>query len=228
MAKKVMLKEGFNEEKLIPIYNSLNHQAQVSIRENLNSTDVYSNYFKNDTPVLIYVGRIQKSKKLDLLILALKCLKDQGYICNLAIVGAHVEGYDIRELVLEKNLNQQVWFYGPTYDEKVIANLFYNADVCVSPGPVGLTALHAFTYGCPVISNDDFEAQMPEHEIIQSSINGEFFKNDNIQDMVRVIKKWICLDVYEKAYITSATYKIVDEKWNPHSQITAIKRALKV
>jgi hypothetical protein len=65
-AKFLMINEGFKEKKLIPIYNSLDYDTQKVIRSGLQKKNIYFNYFKNNYPVLIYIGRIQKSKKLDI------------------------------------------------------------------------------------------------------------------------------------------------------------------
>ena len=47
-ARKMMIDEGFNPEKLITIYNSLDYEKQVRIRENLKETSVFTSHFKNE------------------------------------------------------------------------------------------------------------------------------------------------------------------------------------
>lgn len=56
------------------------------------------------------------------------------------------------------------------------AEFIYNADLCVSPGNVGLTAMHSLVFGCPVITHNCFEWQMPEFEAIQPGITGDFLR----------------------------------------------------
>lgn len=225
-SKGVMLNEGFKEAKLIPIYNSLNYKLQLKIRNGLQKNTVFVNHFKNTNPTLVYIGRIQKTKKLHLLVEAIHQLKTENIFCNLVFVGSDVENNNLPDLVKDYSLEKQVWFYGPCYDEEIIANLLFNADVCVSPGPIGLTALHALTYGCPVISNDDFENQMPEHEAITVGKTGDFFKNNNVSSMIDKIKKWAFLNSVEKAEVRKESYHMIDSKWNPDAQIETLKKAL--
>ena len=52
------------------------------------------------------------------------------------------------------------------YNEEANAELLYNASVCVCPAEVGLTAIHSLLFGTPVVSNDNFDEQMPEFESI--------------------------------------------------------------
>ena len=61
------------------------------------------------------------------------------------------------------------------YDENEIGDLIYNADLCVSPGNVGLTAIHTLTYGTPVLSHANFPNQMPEFEAIDKDFTSFLF-----------------------------------------------------
>ena len=40
------------------------------------------------------------------------------------------------------------------------------SDLTVSPGNIGLTAIHSLSYGTPVCSHSNFNNQMPESEAI--------------------------------------------------------------
>lgn len=82
-----------------------------------------------------------------------------------------------------------MWFYGACYDEKQIAEFLYNADLCVSPGNVGLNAMHAMTFGCPVIRHSNMVAQMPEVEAIEDGLTGTYFEENNIESLAQSIKK---------------------------------------
>ena len=226
-SKNIMIQEGIKKEKLIPIYNSLNYPHQLEVRNNLSVSPIYKEYFKNDNPVIIYIGRIQRSKKLGLLVKALSNLWEENVPCNLVFVGADVENNDIPKLVEESDMTTEVWFYGPCYDEEKIGELLFNADVCVSPGPVGLTVLHALTYGCPMISNDDFNNQMPEFEAIRPGKNGDLFENDNLDSLVKTIKKWINLDAQKRNKVRQESYSVIDEKYNLFYQIKILKQLIK-
>lgn len=225
-SRNIMLQEGFKGEKLVTIYNSLNHRLQLAIREKMEPTEIYHNHFNSHYPVIVYTGRIQKSKKLEMLVLAVRELKNQGLDCNLVFVGDDLENGYLQNLVEKQSLQAQTWFYGPCYNEKELAQLLYNATVCVSPGPIGLTAVHALTYGCPVITNNDYKNQMPEHEAIIPGMTGDFFGDNDVRDLVRVINKWLIQSPELRSKIRKAAYEVIDTKWNPQNQLKVIKNVL--
>ena len=61
-ARNLMIAQGFDAYKLVCIYNSMDYDKQVKIRASLSDAAIYTTHFNNDDPVLIYIGRIKKSK----------------------------------------------------------------------------------------------------------------------------------------------------------------------
>lgn len=225
-SRKLMIKYGIKENKMILIYNSLDYNKQISIRKNLKVSTIYTDYFRNTNPVIFYIGRIQKSKRLDLLVKALKQLEDRKLEANLVLIGPEIDDDTIPKLVHELNLQEKVWFYGPCYDEQEIGQLIFDADLCVSPGPIGLTALHAMTYGAPIITNDNFNKQMPEFEVIKANVTGEFYKEGDLKDLTTKIANWINLNPEKREQIRIEAYKVIDEKYNPNNQIKIFRNSL--
>ncbi|WP_312089665.1 glycosyltransferase [Chryseobacterium sp.] len=222
-AKKLMIDEGVCHKKLRVIYNSLNYDEQVIIRNSLSDTEYFVHKFNNTNPVIIFTGRITKIKKLDLLLEAQHILFSKGIIVNVFIVGEGVELQALKKLVMNYKTADYVSFYGSCYDEAKIAEFYYNATCCVSPGNVGLTGIHAMTYGCPVISHDNFSTQMPEFEVIEDGKTGYFFKEDDADSLAKSIEMLI---QENKVKFRSACMKVVDTKWNSNNQIRIFKEEL--
>lgn len=220
---KFMEKLGCNKERLHVIHNSLDTNIQTSIYHKLKPSNVYFNHFNNNYPTVIYIGRIQKRMKVELLIEALSILKGKGHIINAVIVGAYVDGVNIEELVREKGLTKQVWMYGPSFDEEVNSELLYNADVCVAPGTVGLTAIHALSYGTPCITHSNHSATGPEFEAIKEGVTGSFFEENNIHSLVEAISKWINVKTDRRNKTREAAREEVEKYWSVESQIDVLK-----
>ncbi|MEO5892872.1 MAG: glycosyltransferase [Ferruginibacter sp.] len=223
-ARDLMINEGFSSEKLDVIYNSLYYSHQIEIRDQLKNTDIYSNYFHNEDPVIIFIGRLTIEKKLSQLLLAQDVLAKNHIPVNLVFVGTGTEEADLR-MQAETSGNLNCWFYGPCYDERKIGELIYNATVCVSPGNVGLTAMHAMVFGTPVITHDDFTTQMPEFEAIIPGKTGGYFIKDNIGDMVSKIGEWISPAV-DRESVRKLCYGVIDEKYNPAFQVSVFKKVI--
>ena len=218
-----MIKDGIEKNKLHVVYNSLDYEKMLYYRKKTSQNNIYINYFKNNNPVIVYMGRVQTVKKIDMILYALKYLKKKNENYNFVLIGSKEEDIDIDRILIEENLSDNVWLYGACYDESLISSLLYNANVCVSPGNVGLTAIHSLMYGCPVITNDDFSNQMPEFEAVVPNKTGLFFMKDNIEDL----EEKISIICSSKNSFKEDCFKTIDEKYNPENQINIIKQVLK-
>lgn len=226
-ARKLMLERGFKKEKLHVIYNSLHYNQQLEIRKQLVLENVYKEHFKNNNPVIVFIGRVTKAKKLQLLIEAVKLLSNDNNLFNLVIIGDGEEKEDLIRLASKLKMSSQTWFYGSLYDEDKIAELLYNAQICVSPGNVGLTAIHAMSYGCPVFSHNTFSKQGPEFEAIKEGLTGKFFNENDINSLKDAIHDWHKKYPEKNNNVINACYNIIDTYYNPNVQIDLLKDILK-
>ena len=223
---RLLAEEGIPAHKLHPIYNSLDYDTQLPIRESLQYTPIYKEHFKNDNKNIVFIGRLTKEKRFDLLIDAVALLKRRGEQVNVTWIGDGVERYNMERRVNDLGIRELVWFYGSCYDEQKNAEMIFNADVCVSPGNIGLTAMHVLMFGCPAITNDDFDHQMPEFEAIQCGRSGAFFKAGDSLSLADSISKWFMIHQDDREEVRKACYNEIDTKWNPHNQIRIIKKVL--
>ena len=221
-AKDQLERQGFSPEKLHVIHNSLSYDAQLRLRHEMIETDIYKNHFGNEYPVLIFIGRLTPVKKLDMILDALDLLNRKGNHYNLIFVGDGREKETLVEKANVLGLSGQVWFYGACYDEARNSELIYNADLCVAPGNIGLTAIHTLMFGCPAVTHNDFPYQMPEFEAIKNKETGAFFENGCVQSLANVIEMWFKCHLNDRETIRMACYKEIDEYWTPQYQMNVI------
>lgn len=226
-AKVLMQQEGFKEDKLKVIYNSLNYDDLLILRNSLSPSNIYKEHFGNNNPVLIMIGRLNLRKKLNLLIQALSCLKVKGEYYNVVLIGDGEDRAALEELVNSKGLTEQVWFFGACYDEKQNAELIFNSDMCVVPGDIGLTAIHTMMFGVPSLSHDYYPIQGPEFEAIKSDETGCFYKRDHVDSLADNISKWFKKHGQEREKIRNNCYREIDSHWNPHVQLEVLKNIIK-
>ena len=225
-ARNLMIKEGFNPDKLYVIHNSLAYNKQVEIRRNLTQKPIYKLHFGNNIPTLLFVGRLTHIKKLDMILQAMKVLRERGDSYNIVFIGGGEAQEELKSLSKELSLEHNVWFYGPCYEENELGELIYNADLCVSPGNVGLTAMHTMVFGTPVLTHNNFSHQMPEFEAIHEGETGEFFDYDSVPSLADTISRWFAAKGNQRELVRKACMKEIDERWTPEFQLNVLKRYL--
>lgn len=225
-AKRLMEMNGVNPFKLSVVHNSLNYSEQLLLRNNMQPSDIYRNYFLNDSQTIIFIGRVNNRKRLDLLINALYDLHSRGHKYNLVIVGDGPEKANLQGRVEEKGLKDYVWFYGACYDERRNAELIYNADLCVTPGDIGLTAIHVLMFGVPVITHNNYSCQGPEFEAICEGVTGTFYEYGSVESLSNSIFLWLNAHVANREDVRLECYKEIDLQWTPYFQLQVIQSAL--
>lgn len=129
-------------------------------------------------PVVLFVSRLMDDNKVDLLIDAVAALRSSGRLPTLtaAIVGKGPDEDRLRAHAKAKGVKHAVHFAGAIYDEQNLAPYFLCADVFCYPANIGLSILHAFGYGLPVVTADSIEAQNPEIEALRPGENGLLYR----------------------------------------------------
>lgn len=211
-AKELLAQYGIN--KTTVIYNSLDYDAHVKIRTTVGDNGFLRNYFGNDLPTICYLGRLNASKKLNMLLVAMQALD-----CNLIIVGSGKIEQELKELADRLEVTDKVWFYGESYDEIFNGNVLANCAASVSPASIGLTAIHSLTFGTPVITHDHMDSQAPEAEVIIDGVTGYYFIHDSVQSLTQTIKKAL-----SRVKPTQECYQMIEDKYNPKVQIDILRR----
>lgn len=225
-SKNYMIKNGFSNENIHVIYNSLQYDLQKKIFDELVNGSIKKTwkYFKNKNPILFFMGRLTKEKKIDLLIDAVSNLNKEKPKYNLLVIGDGDEYSFLRKKSLKLIENGTCHFTGKVFDEFQLANYIYFSDLCVSPGNIGLTAIHSLTYGTPIATHNNNLNQGPEFEIIHDSVNGFFFKENDCQSLEKKIQKWFQKD--NNNIKKESLREIIDLKYNPNYQFKLLKRII--
>lgn len=226
-AKRLGVTSGFAASQMYVVYNSLDYQLQKQLLLQVTADKtllVRQRLFTNpNLPVIIYTGRLTKTKDLPLLIRAIALLEKSGCTVRLLLVGDGPEHEPLRHLAQE--LGVTVHFYGPCYDEHVLSELIMSSNMTVTPGPIGLTAMHSLAYGTPVITHDDPDDQGPEWEAIIPGQTGDLFRRGDVHDLATVIQKWSALP-WPNESIREQCKLVIDQYYNPKYQESVIDRAV--
>lgn len=225
-SKQLMVEEGFNPDNIHPIHNSLDYDSQLELRKSLKPSGMYKSHFGNDYPVLIMIGRLNLRKHLNMLFEAVYNLRQRGEMYNIVLIGDGEDRLQLERLAKDKGLMDTTWFYGACYDEKQNAILLSEADMCVVPGDIGLTAIHSLMFGVPVITHNCFKYQGPEFEAIKPGLTGDFYEYGSVESLAEKISLWFNTNNDNRESIRDNCYNEVDNKWNPYFQMNVIKHHL--
>jgi glycosyltransferase involved in cell wall biosynthesis len=223
-AKNLLVTAGIPETRVECVYNSLDYHHHLSLRSKVVATDYYQkrNFFSDPAlPTLIFVGRLTRQKRLKAIIDAIEYLKSSARPVNFLFIGSGPEEKNLK--LAASNLPGMVHFLGPCYDEFQLGQLIANADLCVSPGEVGLTAIHSLSFGTPVCTHGDMTRQMPEADALTEGLTGIFYDYKKM-NLGETLLKWLSSRP-DRESIRLACYETVDAKYNPSRQVDIFKGA---
>ena len=226
--KRLGTAAGYAGKKIAVVYNSLDVDRADAIVMRIEAGDLSTvrpqAFFADQSlPLIICTARITPLCRFDLLLQAAAELKGSGRPVNILLVGDGPERAALEQMAQTLDLN--VHFYGACYDEEITGQLIYHADLTVSPGKIGLTAMHTLMYGTPAITHDNLDQQMPEVEALTDGLTGKLFACDSATSLATAISDWMSAD-RDRAAVREACRACVHTRWNPHVQAALIERAI--
>jgi glycosyltransferase involved in cell wall biosynthesis len=124
---------------------------------------------------LLVVSRLEREKRVDMAITALKKVRDRGIDCGLTIVGSGSEEKHLKRLAKRVGVSQWVEFAG--FQNNLIP-YYASADALLYPGApyegYGMTIVEALSAGVPVLANDVGVAREAGAEIAQGNSSADF------------------------------------------------------
>jgi glycosyltransferase involved in cell wall biosynthesis len=127
---------------------------------------------------LLLVGRLNKERKIDLLLDTFEIVHSKDPKTCLFIVGEGEYLAPARQSVEDKKLDK-VFFTGAVYDEGELGIYYSLCDIYLTTGVASLTIKSAMAYGKPVVSMDNGL----EIHAINNGVNGYVVEYGNVKEM---------------------------------------------
>jgi len=182
---EVFLAEGFPQAKVFVSQNAIDREpiekALGAPRE-----DERLKTIPAEDKVIVFSSRLEPDKKPGLLLEALTLVR-KSLPARLIFLGDGPLLELLKQEAKRLGLEPHVEFLGAEYDETKIAPIMRRAHVFAYPAAIGLSLLHAFHYGLPVITSDDYSSHNPEIEALIPGENGEVFVDGSAEDFARVL-----------------------------------------
>ncbi len=164
--KMHLLSNSPDTDKLLKVYNELKNSV----------------YPENNT--IIHVGRLVKWKKVDLLLKAVKIIKERIPNVKLKVIGDGPEKQNLQKLVDDFELKNNVDFLGAIYEPKVLGKEFLSSEIYVIAGMGGLSINEAMCFAKPIICS---VCDGTEKDLVFENFNGLYFQEDNYLDLAEKI-----------------------------------------
>jgi len=171
---------------------------------------------------MLFLGRMRREKRIDLIIDVWRSLKqnhDVGLIC----IGDGEE----RERLLHDSPEEGLHLPGAIHDIEESGKYLTAADVIVNPGYVGLSIVHAFAFGLPMItchSTEEGPFHSPEIEYLKDGYNGFLCDSDAVSIAACIDR--LILDPDLLARMKANALKTVEEEANIERMIGGFRDAI--
>lgn len=219
---------GFCSEKLFVAYNALDTNVSEAIKNRLSEENLDEFRRCNGLEgkkVVIFTGRLQPSKRPDILVRTMKVVVQSVPNAYAVIIGDGLLRQELERLIQELQLTKSVTLTGAIHDEELIARYMLCSVIQVLPGNAGLGIQHAFGYSTPVITHDDTRKQTPEIELVINGVTGFLCRDGDVADFARSICRLLTDDVLRRRLAENA-YQVIREKYNMENMTTGFFEAV--
>lgn len=136
--------------------------------------------------VLLSCARLDPKNHFEQVIDALPhVIRDAGDVVW-CVVGSGAAADDLKARVAAAGLDAHVQFAGEIYEEAELAPWFLSATLLVHPAAIGLSLLHAFGYGLPVVTHAVAAHHGPEFSAFEEGRTGRTFREGDVADFAAV------------------------------------------
>jgi len=186
--KKILMNNNIEEKNITVLNNTIdilsNRKKYLSIKNKMQNNKRISHH------TLLFVGRLNKRKRLEYLLDAFILLRTINPNYELNIVGSGSKHY---ENYLKKKYNDKfIKFFGEITDGNKLVSLYLKSDLFVFPGDIGLGPLHALSFNLiPIVIES--ESHNPEREYLNDINSFILPKSTTEQEFANEINR-ICID----------------------------------
>lgn len=184
-------KYGYKRDRLFATGNTIDQRPIKEAIEHWPEAEVEA--FKRENglggkQVLLLCGVLREKVRLHQLLMALADSRLSRRPLVLVVIGDGECKETWKDLSVTLKVDSKVIWLSAMRDQMRLASWFLSSDVFVYPGAIGLSILHAFSYGLPVITHDNARNQMPEYEAMENGRTGLIFKENSVADLIEKIE----------------------------------------
>jgi len=175
-------RNGFKNQKFIGINNGLDQKIIDSSAKKWNDSKLNEWLSINKLTgkkIILSLARLESKNNFELVLKALPHILYSIPDIHWCLIGEGSQSQHLQNLCKNLNIQNYVSFCGPIFNEDELAPYFLTASVFVHPSAIGLSLLHAYGYGLPVITHGVSDLHGPEYCSFNAGITGLNFELNN-------------------------------------------------
>lgn len=137
---------------------------------------------------VVFVSRLEPENEVSLLLYALRHARQRDPEIKLVVVGDGSDKSRLQTMATGLGEPNAIIFTGAIYEEQQLAPWMLSACLFCYPTNIGLSLMHAFGYGLPVVTSNNVAQHNPEIEALVHGVNGLFYAQGDVNDMT---DKWL-------------------------------------
>lgn len=190
--RRRVVEQGVPPEQVFDAPNAIDQAAILEASRRWRSTPQRLAEFRareglDQGPVVLFLSRLEADKLPSLLVESFARVLSKHPTAILAFIGNGGARPEVEATIDRLGVGSRVRFAGAIYEEDAIAPWALSSSLLVHPGGIGLSLMHAFGYGLPVITTDRLGLHGPEAEIHQSGVNGLLYRHGDAEDLAAKI-----------------------------------------
>ena len=190
-AAKLRQRFKYLHERVFYASNAIDQEAIASARVDRSDAklkDFCRTHSLDPSATILFVSRYDPANRLDLLLESASQLVKRHPTLKVVIIGkGNTNNAELQTMVQRLNLTTHVLIQPAVYNEQQLALWFGAATMFCYPANIGLSVLHAFGYGVPVITHNDRSSQNPEFINLQHDRNGLLYESGSSESLQQAI-----------------------------------------
>lgn len=211
------LADGWDPDSIFVARNCLDQQPIQAARRAWQEDPARLAAFRREHrigpgPNFLFVSRLHPTNRLELLVQATAELSSDFPQAEVFIIGTGAEEQPKLEHLAETlAISKRIRFIGAVYDEMKLAPWFLSSDVFCYPANIGLSLLHAFGYGLPVVTSDNLAGQNPEIEALSPGENGLLYADGDATALAAALRTIVTNPQLADRMSAEATRTVTEE-----------------
>ena len=163
--------------------------------------------------VVLSCARLEAKNRFDWWIEAMPAVVARFPDLLWCVIGDGAERERLQARARSVGVAERVRWLGVILDEAELAPWFLSSRLLIHPSGIGLTLLHAFGYGLPVITHDDEAHQMPEFAAFVPGGTGLCYRYGDTGDLAEVVARGLG-DEPALGRLSEVALRIAREEYN--------------